>query len=359
MTIAQSVESISTSITYITSHSSSAAAAIAIPLSLVAAILLGALVLLLFRSRRSRQHEKDKERQRQITREALQQSNMAFASATDLERAMWTISAQKGYGNSGMSFPHGPPPIDGEGTFTRPGLSAALAAAALRMNGWTHGVGTTGPTAPLVTDAYTPAPVQRHATGSSARTLSRPSSVHGYYEHVQARRPTNWLDTDWRSSQQTFADDSSLCSGPPQLPAIQIYASSPISQTHIPPLLPPKQLLPGRLDIHTPRPYIPSNGSSSLKSDPSLPPTPGAEVHSSLNVISDYMQASPVPPQTQQPYRSDRVSEPLRVRRVPPPTLPPLEIWPEREENEKPLPLRPEDRVGMDLYGAVSEAVRR
>ena len=358
-------EPASTDIVYVPSHSSSAAAAIAIPLSLVAAILLGALLLLLFRARRSGQRERDKEKQYQMAREAessLTLNNMSFASATDLERAVLALSANRAYG-SAASFTHGPPPMDIGRTYAGHGLGAATAALGRGAFGWGRGFGPAAPTVPPISDAYTPAPVLRHATGSSARSISRPQSMYGYEEQEKFRGAPNWLEPNWHSSQQTLADGiPRYYSGPPQLPAIQTYASFSTAQADVLPPLPPKQLFPGRLDIHAPRAYTPPYGSSLVTSETSLPPTPRTEVHSSLNVISDYMQASPASPQLQDLCPNEQASE-LPAPRVPPPSLlraqsiRRLETLPEREENNKPLPIQPENSGGSNLYGAVSKAI--
>ena len=221
------------------------------------------------------------------------------------------------------------------------------AASGMGAFGWLHGFRATEPTA--IPDAYTPAPVLRHATSSSARSSSRSRSIYGHYEQEKARGPTNWPEPDWRSSQQTFADEiPRYHSGPPQLPAIQIYASSRSDQADAPPPLPPKQLFPGRLGIHAPRAYTPPYGSSSLESESSLPPSLGTEAHTSLNVISDYTQASPAPPQPHRLCSNEQASEPhalppglLRVQ-----TNCRLETLAQREENDKPLPIRSEDSGG-------------
>ncbi|KAF8588436.1 hypothetical protein K439DRAFT_633414 [Ramaria rubella] len=329
--------------------------------------------MLLFRGRRARQRERDRETRIQEARDAETKSrekNLSFASATDLERAVWALSASRGYYGEAAPFAHEQPPAGVGGAFAGPGLSAA-AAAILGMTAfrWSHGAEPAAPS-PYTTDAYTPAPLRRYATASSGHpsysthTTGSSHSDHTYVEQDKSRRVVNWLKTDWRGTERMFAEEptASRVSTPPQLPAIQVHASLPLSRPEVPPPVPPKQLVPGGLDIHAPRAYTPLYESSASVLELRLPSPSGAETHSSLNVISDYMEPSPAPPQSHHLHQPNTHDTELSLPRAPPrsmtraQTLRRLETLQTREENEKPLPTPPEGGVSA-LYNAVSRAV--
>jgi len=324
---------------------------------------------------------------------------MSFASATDIERAVWALAAARGYGAPGPYAQAPPPhmgmggPLGGQGQ----GLSAA-AAAVLGMNafGWAHApFGQGPPMAPVTPDAYTPAPVRSYGSCSSASAASQPnathvaatSSGHGnsapypppshvdprtrpeqYSQQETGRRRVNWQETDWNGTDRMFAEEpthsNSQAFGPPQLPAIQLHMSSPPLQVQHtpPPPVPPKELFPGSLRGNPARSYSPPYApAASTAPQPQIAQTPGTNAHASMNVISNYFHSSPVPPQGQHLAPPNAYVNDMPAPRVPPPsmtrarTLRRLETVP---EDEKPLPNRPEDRVGTDLYGAVSKAVR-
>ena len=296
-------EPTSTSVEYLPSHPAPTAAAIAVPLSLVAATLLCALLVLLFRGRGARRRDaalRDAEKRACASRDTA----VSFASASDIERAVLALAAARGYGapaprphaaalgTGAVGWAHGVPP--GPGAF-----------------GWAHGV-------PPVSDAYTPAPAPR---GQYARQA--PPVLHAEYAQPEpAPRRVDWRETDWRGTARMFAEDPA-----PQLPAIEIHAGSP----------PP----PPAIEIHA--------------GPPPPPLVPGPHTHrdgdTSLGVISNYLQASPVAPHAPQlaPLALSNYlqASPHALQLAPPAGV----------EGEKPLPSRPDERVGTDLYGAVSRAV--